>query len=200
MEAKFNKLSTNDKHKFIVNAIINDKFFEKYHTKFKIDYIDYIDDKEEIKKLIEDKKIKQKVKNFIDELWEYERAVDKCCTNQSRYKDIVYDVYSAINSINQFCKTKYINNSTDDEHIFHKVIRMYENTYDTVGEYGGEREGDQDQTLNSTITILLTNPELDEKVKESDEYKGYYKRYLKFKENELDIDDYDYEGYYSDDN
>jgi hypothetical protein len=97
----------------------------------------------------------------------------------SRYKDLVYYVYSNQESIEELCKSKYINGTNGhsyykNNYIFYDIIYCYYNTLNTIGKYGGETYGDEDQSLLKAVKILLNNPYICDDIKNSKKYKEYY--------------------------
>jgi hypothetical protein len=186
----FNKLSLVEQTKFIITNILTNNTFTKMHDFIKNNYYNYFLEGEELIK----HKLKinndRLTKNIYNELQAYEKAVDKCMVNQSRYKDIVYWVYDAQQDIENYCKSKYINGDKD---LLENLVNCYNDTEGTIAEYGGEREGDQDQTLKKAVRILLKNPYLDETVKNTEEYKEYYEEFINQEENNKDgLDDVEY--------
>jgi hypothetical protein len=188
LNTAFNKLSLDEQSKFLIANILNNKNFVKIHNFIKNNYYNYFLEGEEL--------IKHKLKMYNDritkniykELSRYERAVDKCLVEQSRYKDIVYWVYDAKNDLEYYCKSKYING---DEKLLERIVDCYNNTEGTIYDYGGEKSGMDDQTLKKAIRILLKNPYLDEKIKNTKEYKEYYEEFINNDEDE-DKDEVEY--------
>jgi hypothetical protein len=186
LNTAFNKLSLDEQSKFLIANILNNKNFVKIHNFIKNNYYNYFLEGEEL--------IKHKLKmyndritkNIYNELQRYERAVDKCLVEQSRYKDIVYWVYDAKNDIEYYCKSKYING---DDNLLEKLVDYYNNTEGTISDYGGERSGWDDQTLKNAIRILLKNPYLDEKIKNTKEYKEYYEEFINNDDNNNEEND-----------
>jgi hypothetical protein len=171
----FNKLSLDEQSKFIITNILNNNNFTKMHNFIKNNYYNYYMEGEELIK--HELKIKNDklTKSIYNELERYERAVDKCMVDQSRYKDIVYYVYDAQQDIEEYCKSQYING---DNTLLETIVDCCNDTQGTIYSYGGETSGDQDQTLKNAIRILLKNPYLDEKIKNSEEYKEYYEEFI----------------------
>jgi len=190
LNTAFNKLSLDEQSKFLITNILNNKTFEKIHNIIKENYNHYIFEGEELIKYKYELNNKRLVQCIYKELARYERAVDKCLVEQSRYKDIVYWVYDAKQDIEYYCKSKYING---DDNLLEKVVDYYNNTEGTICDYGGERSGMDDQTLKNAIRILLKNPYLDEKIKNTKEYQEYYEEFINNNEDEdKDNDDNEY--------
>jgi hypothetical protein len=175
MQDELNKLTINERRKCIITNILNDTYFYKIHNSIKDNYCEYIYENEELIKYKLEINNKRNIKNIYNELVKYESAVDKCLADQSHYKDIVYWVYSAQQNIEEYCKSKYINGNKD---LLDDIVDYYHNTLNTIYNYGGERSGDEDQTLKEQIKILLNNPYLDKDIKNSKEYKEYYKEFI----------------------
>lgn len=190
----FNKLSLEEQSKFIITNILNNNKFNKVHDVIKNTYYDYYLEGDELIKHKLKLKNEKNIKNINSELAKYERAVDKCLSNQSRYKDIVYWVYDAKQDIEYYCKSQYINGDKD---LLKNIVDSYNDTEGTIYQYGGDQSGDEDQTLKKAIRILLNNPYLDEKIKATDEYKEYYNEFIT---NNTDTDvEYGKENEYNND-
>jgi hypothetical protein len=192
----FNKLSLEEQSKFIITNILNNKNFVKIHDLIKNNYYNYFLEGEELikhKLKINNDKI---AKNICNELIRYEKAVDKCLSNQSRYDDIVYWVYDAQQDIERYCKSKYINGDKD---LLEKIVDCYNDTEGTIYQYGGEKSGDEDQTLKNAIKILLNNPYLDENIKNSEKYKEYYEEFINGNDDDEDEEDNNDNNNYNDD-
>jgi hypothetical protein len=185
LNTAFNKLSIDEQSKFLIINILNNKIFGKIHNIIKENYNHYIFEGEELIKYKYELNNKRLVQCIYKELARYERAVDKCLVEQSRYKDIVYWVYDAKQDIEYYCKSKYING---DDNLLEKIVDYYNNTEGTISDYGGERSGWDDQTLKNAIRILLKNPYLDEKIKNTKEYKEYYDEFINDNDNDEDND------------
>ncbi len=185
---EFDKLEIDIKRKLILKHIINDEFFKDIINTVKHKYAKYIYEGDELKNT-QDKNKQRRVACLLrNELNEYEHAVNKCLSNQSRYKDIVYNVYSTQNTIEKYCMGKYVNGITCGVTILELLISYLESTYDTIYEYGGERWGSEDQTLRHAIKIYLKNPYLSEEIKQTKTFKKYFNKY--FNPDENDSDDY----------
>ncbi len=195
LNTAFNKLSIDEQSKFLIINILNNKNFGKIHNIIKENYNHYIFEGEELIKYKYELNNKRLVQCIYKELARYERAVDKCLVEQSRYKDIVYWVYDAKQDIEYYCKSKYING---DDNLLEKIVDYYNNTEGTICDYGGETSGWDDQTLKNAIRILLKNPYLDEKIKNTKEYKEYYEEFINNDDNNEDNNDKDTETEYND--
>jgi hypothetical protein len=188
LNKEFAKLSLDEQSKFIITNILNNENFNKMHSFIKNNYYNYFLEGEELikhKLKINNERLAKCINN---ELNRYEKAVDKCLSNQSRYKDIVYWVYDAQQNIEAYCKSKYING---DDNLLENIVDCYNDTEGTIYQYGGEKSGDQDQTLKNAIRILLNNPYLDEKIKNTPEYKEYYDEFITDCLDEVDYDEND---------
>jgi len=190
LDKAFNNLSLDEQSTFIVSNILNNKNFIRMHNYIKRNYShSYLQGEELIKHKLKVNNYRLK-KLLFNELNTYEKAVDKCLAKQSRYKDIVYKVYDAQRNIEEYCKSKYING---DPEILDVVVDSYNSTEGTIYEYGGERSGFDDQTLKTAVIILLKNPYLDEKIKNSKEYKEFYDEFINEDSNiNIDINDIKY--------
>ncbi len=185
---EFDNLSIENKRKIVLNHIINDDYFKDILNIVKNKYAKDIYEGKELKKILDENKQRRVACILRNELNEYSHAVSKCLSNQSRYKDIVYWVYSAKNTIEKYCSGKYVNGIIYGTTILELLISYLESTYDTIYEYGGERWGFQDQTLRCAIKIYLKNPYLSEEIKQTSIFKQYYNKY--FNPDENDSDDY----------
>ena len=185
---EFDKLSIDIKRKIILKHIINDDYFKDITTIVKNKYAKDIYEGDELKKIEDENKHRRIAYHIRNALNEYEHAVNKCLSNQSRYKDIVCEVYSEKNTIEKYCSGKYVNGITYGTTILELLISCLESTYDTIYEYGGERWGFDDQTLRCAIKIYLKNPYLSEEIKQTNIFKKYYNKY--FNPDENDSDDY----------
>jgi hypothetical protein len=195
LKKNFDKLTIDEKRKFIITNILTDTYFNKIHNTIKDSYINYILEGDELIKYKLELNIKRNAKHISNALKEYEHAVDKCFVEYSRYKDLYYDVISCKESIENLCKSKYINGFNErynPYYIFYDIIYCYSNTLCTIGKYGGETEG---QSLLKAIKILLKNPYLCDGIKNDKSYKKYYDEYI----NKTKCSDDDNSAY-SDDN
>jgi hypothetical protein len=179
MQTEFNKLSIDERRKFIISNILQDKFFNKIHSTVKDTYCQYILEGDELVKFKLDLNNKKQASHISNALKEYEHSVDKIMAEYSRYKDLVYNVYSNKESIEELCKSKYINGTNGhsyykNNYIFYDIIYCYYNTLSTIGKYGGETYGDEDQSLLKAVKILLNNPHICDEIKNSNKYKEYY--------------------------
>jgi hypothetical protein len=186
-----------DNRKFIIKSILNNNYFHKIHKIVEDLYIEHIYDKDELKIKKNERNNKRMGKKIRNDLKSYQHYVNKCFIEQSRYKDIVLDVYSCKRNIEIDCASKYINDITNitgmyEKHIFDEIIYTYSRTSNTIYGYGGETRGSDDQTLRKAIKILLKNPYLNEDIKNSQNYKHYYNKFI-------NIDDEENNSYYSSD-
>ena len=181
LEKHFNKLSIDEQRKFIINKIINDKCFSKIHNKVKDNYCKYLLEGDELIKYKLDLNNRRNAKHISNALLNYEHAVDKIMAEYSRYKDIVYDVYSCKETIEELCKSKYINGinlrTYNPYYIFYDIIYCYYNTLNTINKYGGETSGSENQSLSKAIRNLLNNPYLCDGIKNDKKYKRYYDKF-----------------------
>ena len=187
MQEQFLKLSEEKKRKFLIKNILDNKYFEDIHNVFKNKYPKYIYNKKELEIILKKQKFDIYIKGLISELRTYKKAVKDCFVHQSRYKDIVYDVYSSLQSIERDCYSKYISGKFQNELIMDIVKDYYSNVTSTIGSYGGETYGDQDQSLRKCMKIILNSPHLDNKIKKTKDYKRYYSMFF-------NKDDDDYAG------
>ena len=92
----FNKLTQDEKRDFLIKHVLEDKYFSKAHDIFKT-YLQKQELKklssEELKKYITTRNNTKQANYIYNYLKDYERAVEKCVSHQSRYKDIVDNVY-----------------------------------------------------------------------------------------------------------
>jgi hypothetical protein len=195
MQEDFLKLSEDDKRKFLIKNILDNKYFEDVHKIFKNKYPKYIYNKKELELILKKQKFDNYIKGFISELKTYNRAVNNCALHQSRYKDIVYDVYSSLNSIEDYCYSKYISSKYKKELIMEIVKNYYNDATSTVSSYGGETYGDQDQTLRKAMRIILNSPHLDNKIKKTKDYKRYYSMFFNKEDEDYAGDDCKMEKY-----
>lgn len=185
---EFNKLSVDEQRRFIINKIINDKYFSKIHKTVNDNYCEYILEGDELVKYKLDLNNRRNAQHILNALKKYEHAVDKVMAEYSRYKDVVYNVYEYKDIIEELCKSKYINgtnNSPYNNYIFYDIIYHYYNTLNTINKYGGNTSGDEDQTLYQAVRDLLKNPYLCDGIKNDEKYKKYYDEFYK-------TDEYDY--------
>ena len=189
----FNKLTQDKKREFLIKHVLEDKYFSKAHDTFKT-YLQKQESKklssEELKKYIATRNNIKQAKYIAIYLKDYERAIEKCISHQSRYKDIVDDVYQEKNSIEECCASKHINGFIKGDNIFETIIEYYEDTKHTIYSYGGE----DDQTLKKAIKILLSNPFLNDEIKTSQEFISYteeFKSYIDDDKIEYNIDESD---------
>ena len=190
MQEEFLKLSKDEKRKFLIKNILDDKYFEDVHKIFKNKYPKYIYDKKELQIILKKNKFDIYIKSLISELNIYKRAVNNCALHQSRYKDIVYDVYSSLNSIEQYCYSKYISSTYHKEYIMEIVKDYYDDVTSVISSYGGEICGDQDQSLRKSMKIILNSPHLDNKIKKTTDYKEYYSMFFNKEEEEEEDEKY----------
>jgi hypothetical protein len=194
LKKNFDKLTIDEKRKFIITNILNDTYFNKIHNTIKDNYINYILEGNELIKYKLELNNKRNAKHISNALKEYEHAVDKCFVEYSRYKDLYYDVISCKESIENLCKSKYINGFNgryNPYYIFYDIIYCYYNTLSTIGKYGGEQEGNEDQSLSKAITILVNNPYLCDGIKKDKSYKKYYNEFYNKTYDSTESDKYD---------
>jgi hypothetical protein len=203
----FEKLSIDERRKFIINHLLKDKYFSKIHRNVKDNYCEYILDGEALVKYKLELNNRRNAMHIMNALKSYEHAVDKIMAEYSRYKDLVYDVFSYKESIEELCKSKYINGTDGsfyrNTYVFFNIIRCYYNTLNTISNYGGETENEEDedynygnQSLLKAVKILLKNPYLCDDIKNDKKYKEYYDEFINntknqnvdYYENEKDID------------
>ena len=180
MEKFFNKLTNDEQRKFIINKIISDKYFSKIINNVKDNYCEYILEGDALVKYKLELNNRRNAMHISNALKNYVHAVDKVMAEYSRYKDVVYDVYSCKETIEAYCKSKYINgmNRTyNSYYIFYDIIYCYYNTLNTIYKYGGETEGDENQSLSKAIKYLLNNPYLCNEIKNDKKYKEYYDKF-----------------------
>jgi hypothetical protein len=172
MQNLFNKLSSNDKRIFLLKNILNDEYFKDIHQIINDKYSNYtntnINNEEQ-----------NMTNNIIKYLYKYNQAIKECYIDQSRYKDLVLNVFDMKDNIEQCMSSKYINGiDSNGKSIFDIMITNYEETKDFIEyKYGGAVDGeDNDQSLSSALKILFNNPHLDKKFKKYKYYKDNYKR------------------------
>ena len=191
MQKEFESLINEEKRKFLIKSILNDNYFHNIHKSIKDSYIEYIYDKDELKNKLKERN-NRRIGNIIrNNLKYYTNSVNKCFIEQSRYKDIVDEVYSCKHEIELNCASKFINDITDScgeykKHIFEEIIYSYERTRNTISGYGGNTRGSDDQTLKKAIKILLKNPYLNDDVKNTQKYKDYYNEFININKLEND--------------
>lgn len=171
MQDLFNELSSNDKRIFLLKNILNDEYFKDIHQIINNKYSDYIKTENDDEKSMTTRIIKY--------LYEYNEAIKDCYIDQSRYKDLVLNVFDMKDNIEQCMSSKYINGTDyNEKSIFEIMIKYYEETKDFIEyKYGGAVDGeDDDQSLASALKILFNNPHLDKKFKKHKYYKDNYKR------------------------
>jgi hypothetical protein len=195
MEELFNKLTNNEQRKFIINKIINDKYFSKIVNNVKDNYCEYILEGDALVKYKLELNNRRNAIHISNSLKNYKHAVDKVMAEYSRYKDVVYDVYSCKETIEAFCKSKYINGMNlityNSYYIFYDIINCYYNTLNTIYKYGGETKGDDNQSLSKAIKYLLNNPYLCDEIKNDKKYKQYYDKFYNETNNSDNSDDSD---------
>jgi hypothetical protein len=193
---EFNKLSIDEQRKFIINKIISDKYFCKIVNNVKDNYCEYILEGDELVKYKLELNNRRNAMHIMNALKNYEHTIDKVMAEHSRYKDIVYDVYSCKETIEAYCKSKYINgmNRTynsyyNSYYIFYDIIYCYYNTLNKINKYGGETDGDENQSLSKAIKYLLNNPYLCDEIKNDKKYKQYYDTFYNKKNVSSDSSD-----------
>ena len=191
MQKEFESLINEEKRKFLIKSILNDNYFHNIHKSIKDSYIEYIYDKDELKIKLEERNNRLMGNTIRNNLQYYTNSVNKCFIEQSRYKDIVDEVYSCKHEIELNCASKFINDITDScgeykKHIFEEIIYSYERTRNTISGYGGNTRGSDDQTLKKAIKILLKNPYLNDDVKNTQKYKDYYNEFININKLEND--------------
>jgi hypothetical protein len=203
----FEKLSIDEQRKFIINHIIKDNYFNKINNNVKDNYCEYILEGEELSKYKLELNNRRNAMHIMNALKEYAHSVDKIMAEYSRYKDIVYDVFSCKESIENLCKSKYINGTDGNfyrkNYVFFNIINCYYNTRNTISNYGGETENEEDndynygnQSLLKAVKILLKNPYICDDIKNNKKYKEYYDEFfndtqnqtLDYYENEEDVE------------
>jgi hypothetical protein len=193
MQDQFNELSINDKRIFLLNNILEDAYFKDIHQIIKTNtsnvYSNYISiDKPDVNST------KVITNRIIRYLYQYEQAIKQCYIDQSRYKDLVQDVFDMKDHIEGCMSSKYINDiDSDGKSIFEIMIKKYEDTKDFIEyKYGGAVDGDDnDQSLSSALKILFNNPHLDKKFKKHKYYKDNYERINSLKDD--NVRDFEYE-------
>jgi hypothetical protein len=204
MEKLFNKLTIDEQRKFIINKIISDKYFSKIHSNVKDNYCEYILEGDELTKYKLELNNRRNAKHISNALLNYEHAVDKVMAEYSRYKDIVYDVYSCKETIEELCKSKYINGMNlrtyNPYYIFYDIIYCYYNTLNTIYKYSGDTEEIDNQSLNKAIRNLLNNPNLCDGIKNDKKYKKYYDEFYSKTDKSKESDDTDNYDSSNDDN
>jgi hypothetical protein len=191
MQKEFESLTIEEQRKFLIKSILNDNYFHNIHKSIKDSYIEYIYDKDELKNKLKERNNRRMGNIIRNNLKYYTNSVNKCFIEQSRYKDIVDEVYSCKQEIELNCASKFINDITDSygeykKHIFEEIIYSYERTLNTISGYGGNTRGSDDQTLKKAIKILLKNPYLNADVKNTQKYKDYYNEFININKLEND--------------
>jgi hypothetical protein len=192
----FEKLPIEEQRKFIINYVLKDKYFNKIINSVKDNYCEYILEGEELGKYKLELNNRRNALHIKNALKEYQHAVDKIMAEYSRYKDIVYDVFSCKESIENLCKSKYINGTDENfyrkNYVFFDIIRCYYNTRNTISNYGGETENEEDddynygnQSLLKAVKILLKNPYICDDIKNDKKYKQYYEEFFNDKQNHI---------------
>jgi hypothetical protein len=203
----FEKFSIDEQRKFIINNLLKDKYFNKIANNVKDNYCEYILKGKELTKFKLDLNNRRNAIHIMNALKSYEHAVDKIMAEYSRYKDLVYDVFSCKESIEELCKSKYINGTDGsfyrNTYVFFNIIRCNYNTLNTISNYGGETENEEDEDYNNgnqsllkAIKILLKNPYLCNDIKKDKKYKEYYNEFInntknqnvEYNENEKDVE------------
>ena len=125
----FNKCTKEEQREFLIKHILEDKYFSKAHDIFKT-YLQKQESKklssEELKKYITTRNNTKKANYIKIYLKDYERAIEKCVSHQSRYKDIVCDVYQEKNNIEECCASKHINGLINGDNIFDILFLVME--------------------------------------------------------------------------
>ncbi len=188
MQDQFDKLSINDKRIFLLNNILNDEYFKDIHQTIKT-YAkrDYYADSDV-------KSNQEMIHIIIRYLYQYEEAIKQCYIEQSRYKDVVSDVFSMKDEIECCMSKKYINGvDSNGKSLFEIMIKKYEDTKSFIQcKYGGGVDGEyDDQSLSSALKILFNNPHLDKKFKKHKYYKDNYSRINSL--NDDNVRDFEYE-------
>ena len=188
---EFNKLTNDEQRRFIINKIISDKYFSKIHRNIKDNYCEYILEGDVLVKYKLELNNRRNAMHISNALKNYEHSIDKVMAEYSRYKDIVYDVYSCKETIERLCKSKYINGMNlrtyNPYYIFYDIIYCYYNTLCTINKYTGDTEEVDNQSLSKAIRNLLNNPYLCDGIKNDKKYKKYYDEfYNDYNENSED--------------
>lgn len=183
MQDRFDKLSINDKRIFLIDNILNDDYFKDIHQIIKTYASNNISNNTQ-----------EMTHRIIRYLYQYEEAIKQCYIEQSRYKDLVYDVLSIKDEIECCMSSKYINGiDSNGKYIYEIMIKKYEDTKEFIQyKYGGAVDGeDNDQSLSSALKILFNNPHLDKKFKKHKYYKDNYSRINSI--NDDNVRDFEYE-------
>jgi hypothetical protein len=194
MQEEFDKLSEDEQCKFIIKNILNKDKFKDIHKTIKDKYPEYIYNKKELEEILKTQKFEKYIKNLIRYLEAHTKAVENCYLNQSRYPDNVDGVYDTKDVIEMYCYSKYISSKYNGELIMNVVKNYYDDSTDTIKDYGGETYGDQDQSLRKAMKIILNSQHLDNKIKKTKEYKKYYSIFFNKEDDDYAGDD-EYEEY-----
>ncbi len=194
MQDQFNELSINDKRIFLINNILEDSYFKDIHQTIK-NHVKNDYNTNNIDTQLPDNNSTQVMTNrIIRYLYNYEQAINRCYIEQSRYKDVIQDVFDMKDHIEGCMSRKYINGiDSNGKSIFEIMIKKYEDTKDFIEyKYGGAVDGDMnDQSLSSALKILFNNPHLDKKFKKHKYYKDNYDRINNLKDD--NVRDFEYE-------
>lgn len=171
MEKYYNKLSENEKKKFLIKKILENDFFDDVHDEFELNYgeIIYQDDD---KKLQEIKNLKY-VKELEDELENYLKHATEMMANLSRYK-VTYDtVKYSKNRIEKIAEDNKINLiDKNDNSVVDLICYCWEMDCCAI------RNLPDELTLKNAIKKLFDNPNVNsENRKTLDDEFGEYKDY-----------------------
>jgi hypothetical protein len=175
------KSSSIEHRKSIINNILKDEFFNKIHYIIKENYNEYIYEGDELIKYKLELNNKQHTKHIYDALKNYEQAINRIMAENSRYKDLYYDVISCKEIIEELCESEYINgtnNSSYQNYVFYDIIYCYYNTLNIINKYECDTEAEHEQSLYEAVKKILNNPHLCDDIKNDKKYKKYYNEFF----------------------
>ena len=157
MSIDFNSLTKEEQREFLINKVLEDDYFVDFHKDFR-EKFDIKDDND-------------LYKNYID-------AINELYLNQSRYKDLYYDVFNARRKIDLHFQSKNITDNDID-----RLIELYNETNNRFYELDLDQIG-----LDRSISRMFKNKYISEKIKTK------YKKYYEKTKDKIYSDDEDY-GY-----
>jgi molecular chaperone GrpE (heat shock protein) len=156
----FKKITESERREFLIKNIMKDKLFKRYHEDFDSDFITYIYPKEE-----QEKKIQQKENNLFfikcnDNLNNYKESIYEFLAQESRQKDLYYDVAGNIEQIEKLAKSDKINIVNNKNISIAKLIlEFYDDNNGLIDKLDHNKI-----KMTKTIKLLAKNKNIDKKL------------------------------------
>ena len=182
MQTLFDELSNDEKRTFLIKNVLKDGYFTAIHDQFKLYSHIHSFSPDEFREYQRDRNnttLVEIIKKYLDD---YEYAVNTCALRESKYSYDVFDILDEKERVEWACISNHINGNLNSKHIFYVIIDYYEKTKKTIDSY----EGDDNQTLKKAIKILLSNPFLDDSIKQSKEFLYYSEELKSYKIGEIE--------------